>query len=412
MSTIYIDTIKHGLDKDDSKSTPVTLLLEKLVEKKADKSLAKDKIESIRAKTPTELFDFLLGVEKVVIAGVVKPDEVPENAKADRDLYDAFYSVLNHLLLEHDATPWPKEQIARVQQLATRLSTTEYSEVAELRLKQLMILYNSVPLDSTGRLLAFRAVLTHAKATGQLSVVRPYVARVDDWFGDWGITQDETHALYLQIADVYKILGSQEEQIKALYTLLDMYEGADKAVQKKHADVGVELLTIVTDAPHVLDFTEFLGLAVVQQLQEGAHAKLFAMVGLLARGDLKAFVKDHPPKDAFFATYKLSYEQCLTKMRLLTLANIAQAGELPLSDVATVLQMDEEEAEHWVVRAVSSGILNARVDQIKRVVLVKSAFQRSFGQDQWKKLHEQLGQWIGNLERISGVLATTRAASA
>merc|ERR1711966_43992 len=126
-------------------------------------------------------------------------------------------------------------------------------------------------------------------------------------------------------------------------------------------------------------------------------------------GDLQTFLKKKST-DPFFATYKLSCEACLTKMRLLTLANIAQAGELPLSDVAKVLQMDEAEAEQWVVRAVSSQILNARVDQIKRVVLVKSAFQRSFGQDQWAKLHEQLGSWIGNLERISGVLAATRAA--
>merc|ERR1712070_693034 len=98
-------------------------------------------------------------------------------------------------------------------------------------------------------------------------------------------------------------------------------------------------------------------------------------------------------------------------MRLLTLANTAQAGELKLSDVATALQMDEKEAEHWVVRAVSTGILNARVDQIKRVVLVKSAFERSSGTDQWSELGEQLDSWIKNLNRISSVLAQTRAAS-
>merc|ERR1719359_1881483 len=100
----------------------------------------------------------------------------------------------------------------------------EYSELPELRLKQLMILYNSVPVNSTGRLTAFQAVLRHAKATKQLGTVRPYVACVDEWHKDWGITQEQTHALYLQVAAVYQALESPEEQIKALYTLLDMYE--------------------------------------------------------------------------------------------------------------------------------------------------------------------------------------------
>lgn len=408
MTTNYIDLAKHGLTSDDSATDAVAALAELLFAKSSDKKLA-EQFAAVKAKESSlATFDALLAAEQLVVQGVRTPHEVPETAKADRDLYDAFHTVLYSLLLEVEK---PADQVDRAGKLAARLATTEYAEQPELRLKQLMVLYNSLPVESVGRFAVFKAILSHATATGQLGIVRPYVARVDDWVGDWGLKVEQTHELYLLIAAVYKQLESPEEQIKALYTLLDMYEGSDKAVLTKHAGVAVEMLTIVVDAPHVLDFTEFLGLAAVKQLAQTEHKKLVEMVELLSRGDLQAFLKDHPPKDKFFATYKLSYEACLTKMRLLTLANIAQAGELPLSDVAKVLQMDEAEAEQWVVRAVSSQILNARVDQIKRVVLVKSAFQRSVGQDQWKKLHEQLGQWIGNLERISGVLAATRAAA-
>ena len=36
--------------------------------------------------------------------------------------------------------------------------------------------------------------------------------------------------------------------------------------------------------------------------------------------------------------------------------------------VAAKLELSEEEAEQWVVRAVTAGFLGARVDQMRRVV--------------------------------------------
>jgi translation initiation factor 3 subunit M len=413
MSTIYIDITKYEFGNADGSKDPVTALVGLLSERDAKLT---EKFAALQAKSsawtnaPADYFDLLLGAEKLVVDPCKAPpaDNV-EQIKTDRELYDAYYSVIFSILLEVEK---PADQVERVGKLADSLASPSYSELPELRLKQLMVLYNSIPAASGGqcRFLAFQAVLRHAKAANMLAIVRPYIARIDEWHKAWGITQEKTHELYLQVADCYKCLDSSDERIKALYTLLDMYEGADKKGLQKHGPVGVELLSIVIESPQVLDFTEFLGLAVVRELRGGEHKKLVEMVDLLSEGNLGKFLKEHPKGDKFFTSYNLTHESCLTKMRLLTLANTAQAGELKLSDVATALRMDEKEAEHWVVRAVSTGILNARVDQIKRVVLVKSAFERSSGQDQWQQLDTQLESWISNLKRISGVLAATRAA--
>jgi len=59
---------------------------------------------------------------------------------------------------------------------------------------------------------------------------------------------------------------------------------------------------------------------------------------------------------------------------------------------------------------VSSGVLDARVDQPRQMVMVKSVFKRTFEAEDWSKLHDQLGQWIQNLERLQETIAATEAA--
>ena len=41
-------------------------------------------------------------------------------------------------------------------------------------------------------------------------------------------------------------------------------------------------------------------------------------------------------------------------------------------------QEEEENVEKWVVRAISEGVIDGRIDQLNRKVLVKSSFQRKF----------------------------------
>merc|ERR1712066_822603 len=91
----------------------------------------------------------------------------------------------------------------------------------------------------------------------------------------------------------------------------------------------------------------------------------------------------------------------MTKIRLLTLASMAHGRkELNLSEIATALEEKEDGIERWVVRAISEGFIDGRIDQLNHKVLVKSAFQRKFEKEEWAFLDSKLTQWITNLERV------------
>merc|ERR1712098_983277 len=75
-------------------------------------------------------------------------------------------------------------------------------------------------------------------------------------------------------------------------------------------------------------------------------------------------------------------------------------SEISLADVATSLQEVPDQVEKWVVKAISEDVIDGRIDQLSQKVLVKSAFQRKFGQEEWKFLDGKLDSWIGNLESL------------
>lgn len=53
--------------------------------------------------------------------------------------------------------------------------------------------------------------------------------------------------------------------------------------------------------------------------------------------------------------------------------------------VAETLQVKgDEEVEEWVLRAIHTGLLEAKMDQMQRVVVIRRCTNRVFGPAQWK----------------------------
>merc|ERR1712113_356153 len=100
----------------------------------------------------------------------------------------------------------------------------------------------------------------------------------------------------------------------------------------------------------------------------------------------------------------------MSKIRLLTLATLAQGqSEIALSEVAKALEEPDESVEKWVVRGISEGVIDGRIDQLNHKVLVKSAFQRKFGKAEWAFLDSKLTQWIDNLENVIKFIGDQKA---
>jgi translation initiation factor 3 subunit M len=64
------------------------------------------------------------------------------------------------------------------------------------------------------------------------------------------------------------------------------------------------------------------------------------------------------------------------------------------------LQCPAAEVESWVVRAITAGLVDARIDQEGRAVVVTRTTQRVFDAAAWKGLQTTLQQWRGTVNQL------------
>jgi len=327
---------------------------------------------------------------------------VEEGSEKKPQHFEAFYAVTLSIL----ATAERAVQAKAVEKILPQLIANSTDPT---RLRLLMILYNTLEVDHPSRAAVFTAVLDYGNAAGLSSVILPYCSMLGEWLQDWDLNLDQKADIYGKVATMQRSAGSVQKSRATFIALLDLYENEGDAT--KPADAAVTLICDTLNAPDAMDVSDVLVRKPVQALASTKHKLLLELCTLFRDGNLTMLNDFHKKNGAVFKEHKIDFAVCETKMKMLALSTLAGAAtEMPLADVAKALQASEEEAEKWVVMAVNAGILNARVDQLRRVVLVKSSFQRSFGPEEWTKLHSQVGQWIENLEKLQGVFAATRSA--
>jgi len=148
---------------------------------------------------------------------------------------------------------------------------------------------------------------------------------------------------------------------------------------------------------------KILSLPAIQAL-EASDAQLFALLKVFQEGQLQDYQSYIQSRggDSVLAQWGLSADDCSRHMRILSFCSLAaQHEEIPYSVVADTLQTDVAEVEKWVIAAVSSGLLSAKMDQLQQTVMVERSVVRKFDMEQWKVLQSRLHLWKQN---VGGIL--------
>ncbi len=125
--------------------------------------------------------------------------------------------------------------------------------------------------------------------------------------------------------------------------------------------------------------------------------------------DYLAFHKDAAD---VLAAHKLSHDDCMAKMRLMSLAALgteSASGNLPYALIRETLQVPTEEVERWIVKAIGAKVLEAKMDQVREVVLITRCLHRVFSTQQWVDLRAKLRAWRDNVASVSAQSATRAA---
>lgn len=140
------------------------------------------------------------------------------------------------------------------------------------------------------------------------------------------------------------------------------------------------------------------------QALAGSSKELYGLLEVFQEGKLQDY-RAFPNKEAVLAKYGLNDEECTRHMRILSLCSLAtETEEVPYDLVAKTLEISPDEVESWVIAAVSSGLLSAKMDQIQQKIMVERSVVRKFDMGQWTALQSQLHLWKTNLRGILDAL--------
>jgi len=196
--------------------------------------------------------------------------------------------------------------------------------------------------------------------------------------------------------------------------LLLRYLGTFNKVDEHTEEVGAKACEAILNTLRmpIWQFDDVSDLVPIRALASSkvpAYRELYRLLDILCyKGDneYQAFLADNA---ALLEEWKLDRATLNERVRLLSLCRLAldkkaQNGHsaLTYAQIASHLNINEDEVEAVVVRAVGLQLLTARVDQVQRTVRVGYTHHAMFTHDQWKQLQETLGAWKGQVGDLLG----------
>lgn len=56
---------------------------------------------------------------------------------------------------------------------------------------------------------------------------------------------------------------------------------------------------------------------------------------------------------------------------------------MKFKDLSAMLDMKEDDIEEWVIEAMSNDVIDAKIDQVNEVVIIKTQKMRNMQKDEW-----------------------------
>lgn len=284
---------------------------------------------------------------------------------------------------------------------------------ARARLEGLVAVYNRVG-EGAGAVryaVLMKIVVLAARTNLVGMIVNTVLGGVGRFMNQWACRTEERRAMYAACADACGGAGMPDRAFTYNVKRLELYAAADEAELVAVEPAAVHAIVVAIRLPDLYRFDTLLELAPVRRLAAagGDVASLHQLLTLFVKDDLDVYTAFASENAALLAKYEIDPDAAADKMRLLTFASLGiDAQELSYATIAAALQIEDSQVEDWVIRAISSGLVDAKINQLKSNVAVYRSTQRMFTREEWQPLSERINIWKENIGDLLTNLRATR----
>ncbi|ESQ41537.1 hypothetical protein EUTSA_v10013660mg [Eutrema salsugineum] len=303
----------------------------------------------------------------------------------------------------------PEEVLEMVKAIASKV-VQQPNDKASLLLKILFNLYNLLD-HPNARFQVYMKALELAVNGKVTEYIVPSFKKIDSFLKEWNIDINDQRKLFLAIANVLRENKSlAKDSLEFVTKYLATFSDEDTQVLSEAKEEAVRAVIEFVRAPNKFQ-CDLLEMPAVAQLEKDPNnAPVYQLLKIFLTQRLDAYMEFQNANSGFLQTYGLIEEDCLAKMRLLSLVDLAsnESGKIPYASIKNTLQVNDEEIELWVVKAITAKLVDCKMDQMNQVVIVSRSAEREFGQKQWQSLRIKLAAWRDNIENVISTIQANK----
>ncbi|RHY34767.1 hypothetical protein DYB32_000672 [Aphanomyces invadans] len=296
---------------------------------------------------------------------------------------------------------------------------------AVLKLRVLADLFNGTPAaKSSLRFQVLLATIQFAGTTDNLALVMRYCFRslegtrghdVRSYFDNIdallvGASVDNLKTLYLTIAD---LLDTKQQDSQAALRFLEKYlylVSAADAAKAKAVAVRASVLVIKSPIASFVAHVDLLHLPAVQALK--GVDKVFELLEIFSSKTLTDYLAFEKSSAGVLKEHGIDSAAATANMRLLTLCAYPTGhDDISFDDIMAKLQVPEAQVETWVVQAITANLIQAKINQLGRSVVISRSLQRGFALSDWKDLHATLLRYKTNVGTLLDTIRQAQTAT-
>ncbi|KAI3713127.1 hypothetical protein L1987_71699 [Smallanthus sonchifolius] len=305
------------------------------------------------------------------------------------------------------------ESLDELFEMAKLLSTKiaqQPNDKPALRLKILINLYNLLE-NPYSRFLVYMNALKLAMDGKVTEHIIPSFKMIDTLLKEWDLRVQDQRDIFLAVSNIlkeHKSFSSPKETLKFLTKYLATFSGEDSQVMEEAKEEAAHTIIEFVKAPDVFQL-DLLEMPAIAQLENDTkYALVYQLLKIFQTQRLDAYLDFYATNSALLKSYGLVHEECIAKMRLMSIVDLAsnESGQIPYSLIKDTLKIEDDEVEPWVVKAITTKLVDCKMDQMNQVIRVSHCTERVFGPRQWQALREKLATWSGN---IANVITTIQA---
>jgi len=302
-----------------------------------------------------------------------------------------------------------KESFSKIITKLVQQISSNVDDKSLLRFKLLNAIYNALP-SSSERYNVFMDLLRYGIASKNTDIIVNQVSEtdLDTRISEWNLNINQRREL-LQFMRNIILSNKSSNSLRWSLKYLSTFGSDVTAITENELEDVSKIVIEAIRLNSVFQYDRLYSMPVIKRLESSKHKPLYQLLKIFVEENLESYQNFATQNSALLNSLGLNHDENLKKMRLLTLASLAvENHELPYSVISKSLQIPDSEVEIWIISAISEDIIVAKMDQLRRVVIILRSLQRNFSKAQWTQIKDGLSSWKEQIHLLLNSLQETK----